>query len=243
MVYSKNITFSSDGNILFGRLYAPTTTSMTPGVLFIHGAGKASSERYIAWQEYLAERGFSSLSFDVRGVGKSEGEFVESGLNKRLLDAESALQFFTTSGHVIPQQIAVAGNSMGAHVATMLVSKEPSIKALLLCCAAAYAPDAEDKKLDETFTHILRRENSWRDSLAFSRVEAYSGKVFVAYGDQDEVIPEGIQKRYLQLAARKGEGHILSGIGHAQLSPKNAMQEKARESLFGFSASFLTKAL
>ncbi len=243
MIFTKHITFPSNGNTLFGSLYAPSETSISPGVLFIHGAGTATSDRYIPWQEYLAHRGFSSFSFDVGGVGKSGGKFVDSSLKNRLLDTQHALQTFIDSGYVLPERIAVAGNSMGGHVAAMLLEKESVIKAILLCAAAAYSKDAEDKKLDATFTKVLRRENSWYDSRAFSILEKYAGKVFVVYGDQEEVIPEGIQKRYVAIAKEKGEGHILAGIGHALLVPKTATQEHARESLFGLSAAFLIKSL
>jgi len=243
MIQTKSIRFLSDGNSLFGTLYAPTESTPLPGILFIHGAGQATSERYIPWQHYLAEKGYSSFSFDVRGVGKSEGKFAEGSLDNRLQDARNALKTFTATGVVDPLRLSVAGNSMGAHIVARLIEKEPHVKAIILGCAAAYGTEAENKPLDETFTSVIRRAGSWKDSPVFPILTAFPGKICVVYGDQEEVIPQEVQERFIALAKAKGEVHLLKHIGHRLLQAETDEQIKARQQLFVLSAHFLQEAL
>ena len=49
-------------------------------------------ERYQELQQFLATNGFISLSFDFRGVGQSEGIFIDGTLDNRLQDAKKAYE-------------------------------------------------------------------------------------------------------------------------------------------------------
>lgn len=243
MIYTKEITFFSDGRKLAGTLYAPSKGSVTPAVLFIHGAGKANRTRYFPWQEYLAKKGFSSFSFDVRGVGESEGNFEEGSLNNRLIDAQNALKTFIKTGFVDPRRLGIGGNSMGAHVAVRLIEKNPEIKAIMLGCAAAYGIEAEGKQLNEEFTWVIRKPDSWKTSPVFPILNSYKGKVFILYGEEEEVIPHEVEKNFLDIAKTKGEAYLLPHIGHKLLQPENEQQKQAVEKLFTLSSAFLEKYL
>ncbi len=237
----KKITFISDGNKLSGTLYQTDVRKKSPGILFLHGAGNSSSARFNLWQQYLCDKGYTSFIFDCRGVGESEGEKEDGGLNNRLRDAENALKTFISTGNIDEDNICVVGNSMSGHTAVQLTQKYTNIKALILAYAAAYSEEAENKKLDHTFTEALRKENSWIDSPAFSTLQKYLGKVLVIYGEHEDIIPQGVQKRFVELGEQKGESHIIKNAGHRMLLPTNEKEEQAMQELFQISASFLDK--
>jgi len=189
----------------------------------------------------FGSKSFSSFSFDVRGVGESEGDFEDGSLNNRLVDAENALQTFIATGKVDQKHLAVGGNSMGAHIVVRLIEKNPWVKAIMLGCAAAYGTEAEDKKLNKTFTEVLRKENSWQDSRVFPILKAYKGKILVLYGEEEVVIPREVQKKFVEIAQKKGEAYYLANIGHKLLQPGTDLQKISFQKILKISGEFLEK--
>ncbi|MDD5090923.1 MAG: alpha/beta hydrolase [Candidatus Wallbacteria bacterium] len=98
-----------------------------PYILFCHGnAENISSLIEKALQFY--QQGFSSLFFDYRGFGISEGLPTEQGV---YLDAEAAWSYLVSDLRVAPDQIIVYGRSLGGAVATNLAAGR-SCKALIV---------------------------------------------------------------------------------------------------------------
>lgn len=230
----KKVTFQSGKNKIAANLLKKDNAKY--GVLFLHGGGSATKERFASLQQFLSTKGFSSLTFDFQGVGESEGKFAEGSLNNRLLDAQAA--FDTFSQHV--DSIIVVGSSMGGHIASRLSETRKPL-AVILLYPAAYAKEAENKPLDESFTKILRTENSWQNSTAFTAIKQYQGNVLVIYGEYDSVVPKGVQEKYKELVKDKGKFIILENASHVFTSPKTAREIKANELAFSHIASYLNK--
>lgn len=79
------------GNKLSYRFTRPNSLNCidTPiqGVLLLHGASSSKGRGKVLFeqfQDYLASNNISSLAFDTRGVGTSEGEYADSTLEHRL---------------------------------------------------------------------------------------------------------------------------------------------------------------
>lgn len=242
MHYStQQIYFDSNGNRLVGTLYKTLVRAKSPGILFLHGAGTSSSARFDEWQKYICDRGYTSFIFDCTGVGKSGGKFEDSSLNSRLTDTENALKTFIGTGLIDENNISVFGNSMSGHTAIRLTQKSKSVKALILAYAAAYSEEAENKKFGQAFTNAIRKENSWVNSPVFRILENYSGKTLVVYGENENIIPVGVQKKYRQLVKDKGESFIVKNAGHRMILPTNEKEEIAMRELFKISADYLDK--
>jgi uncharacterized protein len=188
-------------------------------------------------------RQMAGLIFDCRGVGESEGQFVDGGLNNRLKDSQNALYAFISQNVINPEKICVIGNSMSGHTAIRLTQKFINIKALILAYAAAYSSEAEEKKLDQSFSAEIRRENSWVNSPVFPILEKFPGKILVVYGENDQVIPKVIQQRYIDIANKKRESHIIKNAGHKMILSVNTKEELAMQQLFKISVKFLDKNL
>lgn len=238
LIEKQAISFQSDGLLLRGSLVYPLPKNGYFGVLCIHGSSKSSDNRFLVFQEFLAQNGYASLQFFCRGVGGSAGKYEEASLNNRLQDGLAALKFFRESGLVDPNNIAVLGVSMGGHVAVRLMEKEKKIKTLLLYCPAAYALAAENVPLNEAFTKVITVKESWVNSPVWDILGKYKGTVLVAYGTKDIEIPDGVKERYKQ-ALKNGNYWTLEGGQHKLLVATNDQEEQIRRELFKTSLNFL----
>lgn len=108
----------------------------TPAVLFLHGAASPKGRGRVlfeVFQDFLAGNGISSLAYDTRGVGESEGEYTDSTLDNRLADAEAAYGRLIKQTEVDVKRLAILGLSMGGH--------PEWFKAVILVNPAAYAAE------------------------------------------------------------------------------------------------------
>jgi uncharacterized protein len=86
--------------------------------LVLHGFGSNSaSPNTIAPAKVLNEFGYVTLRFDMRGCGKSEGEFGRVICLEQVEDTGNALEFLSRHPAVDPDRIAVIGSSFGGAVA------------------------------------------------------------------------------------------------------------------------------
>jgi uncharacterized protein len=103
--FTKTVTFTtSDGVQLAGALFGNGDVAV---VLAHQGTPGANQTTWYGFGELLAERGYTALAFDFRGIGESGGTPDRSKLDTDLL---SALQFLRDEGH---EEILCFGASMG----------------------------------------------------------------------------------------------------------------------------------
>ncbi len=112
-----------------GRLegrYAPPKTDNAPVALILAPHPKAGGHMNnpVAVQLYhlFMKRGFATLRFNFRGVGKSQGEF-DSGIGE-LADAATALDWLQTTNPTA-SQCWVAGYQFGAWIGMQLLMRRP----------------------------------------------------------------------------------------------------------------------
>ena len=112
-----------------GRLegrYAPGKTDNAPIALILHPHPKAGGQMNnpVAVQLYhlFMKRGFATLRFNFRGVGKSQGEF-DSGIGE-LADAATALDWLQTTNPAA-SQCWMAGYQFGAWIGMQLLMRRP----------------------------------------------------------------------------------------------------------------------
>ena len=209
----RDVEFQSGENTLKGTSIRHNEMS-SPTVLSLHGAGKSNRNRIRYLLDRLAKGNVSSFCFDFSGHGESTGRLEQSSLAQRRQEAVSAYEYLDNK-----KPITVIGSSMGAHIAATLVEQLP-IETLILFCPAAYSPKAEDTCFDETFSQIIRQPQSYLDSLAFKKIESFSGNLLLISGTEDKVIPTEILDNYLSRAtsAKRKELVWIKGADH-QIHP------------------------
>ena len=106
--------------------YAPGKRDNAPIALILHPHPKAAGHMNnpVAVQLYhlFMKRGFATLRFNFRGVGRSQGEF-DQGIGE-LADAATALDWLQANNPAA-SQTWVAGYSFGAWVGMQLLMRRP----------------------------------------------------------------------------------------------------------------------
>jgi uncharacterized protein len=129
------VGFQSAGLRLHGMLGVPD--GLKPGVrraafLVLHGFGSNSeSPTVLAPTRMLGEFGYVTLRFDMRGCGKSEGEFGRVICLEQVEDLGNALSFLAGHPAVDPDRIGVIGSSFGGAVAVYAGGTNPRIAAVV----------------------------------------------------------------------------------------------------------------
>lgn len=223
-----DIYFISDNLKLFGRLCLPKTFKV--GVVFLHGGGQSNALRYEFLQSEFEKNNITSLAFDFRGCGKSEGNFEDGSLKNREVDAKNAINYFIKKSKLNIDQIYIWGSSMGGHVACKL-TQEFNFKGIILQSAAAYSLESENVKLNEEFTKLITKENNWTDSPAFKALTDFKNKKLVVYGQNDDVIPEGVKNKYKSILSANDKYTEIEKVGHKLLRPDNKDEIIALEKL------------
>jgi uncharacterized protein len=100
--------------------------------LVLHGFGSNSeSPTAIAPAKVLGEFGYVTLRFDMRGCGKSEGEFGRVICLEQVEDTGNALDFLSQHPAVDPDRIAVIGSSFGGAVGVYAGGTNPRVAAVV----------------------------------------------------------------------------------------------------------------
>ncbi len=119
-----------DGKELYAQCWH-AGENMKACILLIHGLGEHSS-RYDIWSKRLAMEGFSVLSFDLRGHGKTQGKPADmSDYNKMLNDIDLLVE----KGYEICDRkpLYIYGHSFGGNLtANYAISRQTNIKGIIL---------------------------------------------------------------------------------------------------------------
>jgi len=97
---SSDVFFTSGDIALAGTLDVPKKDGPHPGVLLVPGEAGLDRENagiYTELSHALADKGYATLRFDPRGIGKSQGNYSAVTLQEEIKDIENALAYL--SGH------------------------------------------------------------------------------------------------------------------------------------------------
>lgn len=213
----QNIEFKAEDNIkLHGWLVEHSDPQAY--ILFMHGNGEDVARLAPMLRDYRERFQATIFAFDYRGYGKSEGSPNEAGI---LLDAEAALQKFTSLTGAQPNQIVLYGRSLGGGVAVHLAGSKGA-KALVLERTFSHMVDAAAQLYWWAPVRLLMRNRF--DSL--SRIGGYEGPVLQSHGDRDRLIPiENGQELFVACRSNEKQFITLRGVGHNGPNPTSYLQK------------------
>ena len=129
------VNFKSAGLRLHGVLGVPEdlpALERRAAFLVLHGFGSNSeSSNVLAPTRVLNQFGYVTLRFDMRGCGKSEGEFGRVICLEQVEDLGNALDFLAAHPAVDPSRIAAIGSSFGGAVAVYAGGTNPRLAAVI----------------------------------------------------------------------------------------------------------------
>jgi len=187
------IMFTGPAGRLEGR-YQPSKIKNAPIAMVLHPHPKfgGTMNNQVTYDLFymFVERGFTSLRFNFRGVGRSQGEF-DHGAGE-LSDAAAALDW-VQSVHPDAKGCWVAGFSFGAWIGMQLLMRRPEIEGFI---SVAPQPNVYD----------------------FSFLAPCPSSGLIIHGDADRVAPTSdVQGLVDKLKAQKGikiTHKTLKGANH-----------------------------
>ncbi|GAB4574954.1 MAG: alpha/beta hydrolase [Rhodothalassiaceae bacterium] len=188
-----DVIFNGPDGRLEGR-YQPGRAPNAPIALILHPhpqyGGTMNNKVVYHLFHCFAQRGFATLRFNFRGVGRSEGAF-DSGVGE-LSDAAAALDWLQTYNPDAPATW-VAGFSFGAWIAMQLLMRRPEIQGFI-----SVAPPANNYD----FTFLAPCPSSG----------------LVLQGTADDIVsPQSVQKLVDKLRTQKAitiDHELIEGADH-----------------------------
>jgi hypothetical protein len=178
-----------DDQRIVGTLVAPATA--IPGLLFVHGWG-GSQEQYLARARAVAALGCVSLTFDLRGHARSDGENEAVSREDNLRDVLAAYDALVGRPGVDRSAIAVVGSSYGGYLAAILTARRP-VRWLGLRAPALYKDEdwaAPKRSLDKKELAAYRRRHVLpQENRALAACAAFEGDVLLVESGRDDVVP------------------------------------------------------
>ncbi len=138
---TEEITFRNPagGFDLSGTLTLPNRTGRFPAVILVTGSGPQNRDEellghkpFLVLADYLTRLGYAVFRYDDRGIGKSKGVFGTATTPDFATDAEAALDMLRKRPGIDTTKLGIAGHSEGALVATIVASRRPEIKFVIL---------------------------------------------------------------------------------------------------------------
>ncbi len=126
------VIFPGPGGRLEGRYHIPSEKRVAPLALILHQhpqfAGHMNNPLIYRLYYAFADRGFSVLRFNLRGVGRSEGSFDHG--SGELADAVAALDWLQAM-NPDSHRCWIAGASFGAWVGMQLLMRRPEVEGFI----------------------------------------------------------------------------------------------------------------
>jgi len=187
------VIFNGPAGRLEGR-YQPSTEKNAPIAIVLHPHpqfGGTMNNKIVYDLFYMfQQRGFTTLRFNFRGIGRSQGEFDHG--SGELSDAAGALDW-VQSLHPDSKTCWVAGYSFGAWIGMQLLMRRPEIEGFISICPPANLYD-------------------------FSFLAPCPSSGLIIHGDKDAVVPaKDVNTLVEKLKTQKGiviEQKVIPGANH-----------------------------
>lgn len=204
------VLFPGPAGRLEGR-YSPGKSPTAPIALILHPHPQhgGTMNNKVVYQLYnaFAERDFSTLRFNFRGVGRSQGAYDRG--EGELSDAAAALDWVQGFNRNA-RSVWVAGFSFGAWIGMQLLMRRPEIESFI-----SVAPPA--------------------NMLDFNFLAPCPASGQIIHGAADEIVPEAsVAKLVAKLSSQRGvkiDYHVVPGAGHFFADHLETLTERVEDYL------------
>jgi fermentation-respiration switch protein FrsA (DUF1100 family) len=185
-------------------------------VLYLHGNSGNLSD-YAPMLEYFQKQlRVTTLIFDYRGFGRSEGVPIVPGV---VQDCRAARKFLAQRVGVREADIVLVGRSLGGALAVQLAGDSPA-RALILESTFSSLRD-EAAHLAPYLAWVVPA--SELDSV--SQIARYNGPLLQSHGDADRTIPYALGQKLFRAAREPKRFITISGADHNDGLPASYYQE------------------
>lgn len=181
---AEKVTFLTADDVRLLGWFFPAATRPNGMTVLVLPGNYGNLPGYVSHCRYLQERGFNLLLFNYRGFGMSEGDTKSEAT--LTLDGEAAMQYLTAKRGINPDDIVIAGISLGAPVAATLAARSPcrAVTLISTVAAARIQAAAERPWLPQVVLDNLASPFDAAASIGLARCP-----VVVIHGVDDAVVP------------------------------------------------------
>lgn len=248
-------------SVNFGNCVGLLNSEFERGVILYSGFFGNKDESHGLFSKFaplLHEQGFSTLRFDMTGLGESNKDLSYADFSQWHQDSYQALEVFHESGI---HRIGIVGFSLGATYAVLNYSGnervQPKIMGLALWAPAfnprtdmlsRYKQDEDYEKSQNDLLYKSGKKVSPKmlDSLDFDvleELESTDCPVLICHSEKDPYIPlntsQSVQKRIPHL----DELLVLDGSGHSFRSLEKPQENLPRIQVYDRTLKFFRKYL
>ncbi|WP_455392550.1 alpha/beta hydrolase [[Eubacterium] cellulosolvens] len=191
-------------------------------IISCHGLlANKDSPKYIFLAEELRERGLSSVRFDFRGCGESDGKLENSHVTNRAQDLKMVMDYVTDELGF--EKLGLFGSSMGGFISFLLASSSSNVKALVTLAAPYSMAEIIDLHFSNAeiyeLNHVVLGSNFIEDLRSTGNLTPkLIGKIqcptYIFHGDLDGIVPTNHAKRLYNDLKTEKKLEIIPGGDH-----------------------------
>lgn len=223
----KVIVSNDDLGLLLHADYYPSEESISKWAVVLHGYTGQSAEM-VRWIRGFHEQGFHVLAPDLRGHGKSEGNYIGMGWHDRK-DILSWLDFILYKDG--QAEIALFGLSMGAATVMMTAGEElpDNVKVIVEDCGYSTVRGVFTHQLQDLFglppfpvmnaansVTKLRADYDLYQASSVKQVSKSKTPMLFIHGDRDSFVPFEMLNEVYSAAKVEKEQLTIPGAGHGE---------------------------
>jgi len=237
----KEIRLKADGLELAGELHIPSKDKIHPALCICHGIPAAppdpTDKGYTLLAQHFCHAGFTTLIFNFRGTGRSEGNLDILGWSR---DLQAVLDFLYHQQEVDKARFCLMGFSGGAAVSVYTAAHYPKVSLVVACACPADFRSLTQRETTQDAIQQFRQIGAIRDKdfppsmeewgrgfetiTPINWVDKISPRpLLLVHGDADELIPLEHAYRLYQKAKEPKELKIIPGAKHRMRLEKAAM--------------------
>jgi cephalosporin-C deacetylase-like acetyl esterase len=158
-IATRKVQFQSQGTLVVGNLYLPTTRSKgaQPAVVVVGPQSSVKEQVPAVYARKLAEQGFVALTFDHRTYGESGGaprQFENPQM--KVQDIHSAVTFLRALPEVKHSAVGLLGVCSGGGYSAKAAAMDKSINALVTVAGFYHDPQVMRQWLGENYEARLK---------------------------------------------------------------------------------------
>jgi pimeloyl-ACP methyl ester carboxylesterase len=140
---SIEVAFESHGARLSGTLKVPTADGSHPALVWVHGSGREHRDTTSPFFTDLVDPRFAILTFDKRGVGKSQGRCCPLDFDLLADDVIAAVDALRSRDDIDDDRIGLLGLSQGGWIIPVAATKSDDVSFAVVLSGAAVSVGEE----------------------------------------------------------------------------------------------------
>ena len=228
----KQIRFKADGLELDGELHVPSRDKVYSTLCICHGIPATPSDTTDKGYTLLAQRfcnaGFTTLIFNFRGTGKSEGNLDILGWSR---DLQAALDYLYNLKEVDKTRFCLLGFSGGAAISIYTTAHDSRVSSVVTCACPADFRSISQRETPLDTIQRFRQIGTIKDKDFPPSIEEWQRgfetvspikwidkisprPLLLVHGDADELIPLEHAYKLYRKAKEPKELKIIAGAKH-----------------------------